>query len=268
MRSIRCPLLAWCLLTLGSAALAQDAETEPPRPPPRWPDGRISFTGSPGEVGNWNGPAAATLANNIRDGKVIVDRFNLPENLTVEQVPFQPWARKLYDERQTTLTKDDPHTRCKPSGGPRMFHTPYGFEVLELPESREIIFLSVGNPHSWKVVHMDGRPHPENLKPTAFGHSIGHWEGDTLVVDTIAFNDKFWITREGLPHTGQLHVIERISRPEFDKLRYEATIDDPGAYTKSWSGGWFIPWGQDNEPFDYVCQENNLDPQRMVGPQQ
>jgi hypothetical protein len=253
---------------MAPGAPARGDETEPPRPAPRGPDGRVSFAGTPDEVGNWNGPAAATLANNIRDGEVVVDRYNLPENLTVDQVPFRPWARKLYDERQATLTKDDPHTRCKPSGGPRMFHTPYGFEVLDLPETEEIIFLGVGNPHSWKVVHMDGRPHPKDLKPTAFGHSIGHWEGDTLVVDTIGFNGKFWITREGLPHTAQLRVIERISRPEFDELRYEATIDDPGAYTRPWSGGWFIPWGKDNEPFDYVCQENNLDPQRMVGPQE
>jgi hypothetical protein len=95
---------------------------------------------------------------------------------------------------------------------------------------------------------------------------VGRWEGDTLVIDTVGFNERFWISREGVPHTAQLRTTERISRPRFDTLRYEITIDDPGAYTKPWSGGWNIPWDSGNEPFDYLCQDNNLDPARMVGP--
>jgi len=234
------------------------------RPAPRWPDGRISFTGPPGEIGNWDGRPGSTLANNLGEGVIDVFEFNLPTNLNIDRVPFQPWAREAYYERQKNFTKDDPHTRCKPSGGPRMFHTPYGFEVLDLVD--EVIFVSVGAPHSWRVVHMDGREHPANLEPTWFGHSVGRWEGDTLVIDTVGFNDKFWMTREGMPHTTALHTIERISRPDFNTLRYEVTIDDPGAYTQTWSGGWFIPWVPGNEPFDYLCQENNLDAARMVGP--
>ena len=73
--------------------------------------------------------------------------------------------------------------------------------------------------------------------------------------------------REGLPHTTQLHLIERFTRRSFDELVYEVTVDDPGAYTDTWSGGWIIPWVPGNEPFDYLCQENNLDAERMVGPQ-
>ena len=148
-----------------------------------------------------------------------------------------------------------------------MFHTPYGFEIIDRPENQEILFLSVGAPHSWRVVHMDGRAHPESPRPTWFGHSVGHWEGDTLIIDTVGFNERFWLTREGIPHTSQLRLTERISRPDFDTLKYEVTIDDPGAYTEPWTGGWLIPWVVDNEPFDYLCQENNLDAVRMIGPQ-
>jgi len=148
-----------------------------------------------------------------------------------------------------------------------MFHTPYGFEIIDRPEQQEILFLSVGVPHSWRIVYMDGRPHPVDPRPMWFGHSVGHWEGDTLVIDTVGFNERFWLTREGIPHTSQLHLVERISRPDFSTLRYEVTIDDPGAYTESWSGGWYIPWVEGNEPFDYVCQENNLDAARMIGPE-
>jgi hypothetical protein len=255
--------LACCTLTAAvSAQPAQDGGNA--RPAPRWPDGRISFTGPPGEIGNWDGRPGSTLANNSADDALDVSAFNLPDNLSVDEVPFQPWARALYEYRQATFTKDDPHTRCKPSGAARMFHTPYGFEIIDLID--EIIFVSVGAPHSWRVVHMDGRPHPDDPRPTWFGHSVGHWEGDTLVIDTVGFNERFWMTREGLPHTSQLHTIERVSRPNFDTLRYEVTIDDPGAYTETWSGGWLIPWEAGNEPFDYLCQENNLDAARMVGP--
>lgn len=157
------------------AVLAQ--EDSGARPPPRWPDGRISLTGPPGEIGNWDGRPGSTLAFNT--SREALDQsgfgaFNLPSNPTIDEVPFQDWARETYDYRQATYTKDDPHTRCKPSGGPRMFHTPYGFEILELREAQQIIFVSVGAPHSWRVVHMDGRAHPADLEPTWFGHSVGH----------------------------------------------------------------------------------------------
>lgn len=248
----------------ATTAVAQD-ESRQVRPAPRWPDGRISFTGPPGEIGNWAGPPTANLANRVLQVESGDYGPNLPSNLVREDVPFLPWAREAYEYRQATFTKDDPHTRCKPSGGARLFHTPYGFEILDLGD--EIVFLVVGAPHSWRVVHMDGRAHPDDLEPTWYGHSVGHWEGDTLVIDTVGFNDKFWISRGGFPHTTQLHTTERISRPDFDTLRYEITIDDPGAYTEPWTGGWFINWSPGNEPFDYLCQENNLDAERMIGPQ-
>jgi hypothetical protein len=264
--------LAAATLVLVGGALAQDgapdgAQAQPAsRPAPRRPDGRISFTGTRDEIGNWDGPPTATLTQRILEGSSRGGfTFNLPENLTADQVPFQPWAREQYQERQASFTKDDPHTRCKPSGAARPFHTPYGFEILDLDD--EIIFVIVGAPHSWRVVHMDGREHDPNAKGLWYGDSVGHWEGDTLVIDTVGFNDKFWISRGGFPHTTQLHTIERISRPDFDTLRYEITIDDPGAYTAPWTGGWFIRWVPGNEPFDYLCQENNLDAARMVGPQ-
>src|SRR6185437_1835031 len=128
------------------------------------------------------GPAGATMIFN--KGRPFQE-VSLPTNLTVDQVPFQPWAREQYLKRQANLTADDPHTRCKPSGGPRFWHTPYGIEVLDLPETKEIIFVGVGAPHSWRIVYLDGRAHPKDLKPSWYGHSIGHWEGDTLVIDTV-----------------------------------------------------------------------------------
>lgn len=264
-------LAAAILATLPAPALqAQflaDNKRYSERMAPRLPDGTISLSGPKGEIGNWEGNAGAVLFLNERAGAIDNPALYLPSNLTIDEVPWQPWAREAYDFRQASLTKDDPHTRCKPSGGPRMFHTPYGFEILQLQDSKEIMFLQVGAPHSWRTIYMDGRPHPENPEPTWFGHSVGCWENDTLIVDTVGFNDKFWLTREGVPHTTQLHLLERFTRTNFYTLEYLVTLDDPGAYTAPWSGGWYINWVPDNEPFDYLCQENNRDGAMMIGPE-
>jgi hypothetical protein len=117
-----------------------------------------------------------------------------------------------------------------------------------------------GGAHIWREIYMDGRPHPprDSLKgQTWLGHSVGRWEGDTLVIETVGFNEGTWLDRAGHPHTDQLRVIERITRPNKNVLHYEATIDDPGAYTKPWTTAWDIPWRAGQELQEYICQENN-----------
>ena len=125
--------------------------------------------------------------------------------------------------------------------------------------------FDIGGPHTFRTIYMDGRPHPKNPDPTYYGHSTGKWEGDALVVDSIGFNEKVWIDREGTPHTEQLHMIERFTRTDMNTLKYEVTIDDPGAYTKPWTGGFMLRWTSGGELFEYVCQDNNLSPNGMVG---
>jgi hypothetical protein len=259
------------MVTAGLAAVAFAAYAQiPPTPPqaeagpaPRNADGTVRFGGAPDDVGNWEGPANATLFSYIKDGKPSRPNASLPENKTVDEIPFKPGMKELYMSRIDQ--SEDPHTRCKPSGGSRFWHTPYGIEIVNLPETKEVIFLHVGAPHSWRIAYLDGREHPKDLKPSWYGHTTGKWEGDTLVMETVGFNEKFWLTREGVPHTKQLKLTEKLSRPNHNQLRYEATIDDPGAYTAPWTGGWNLRWSKDNEPFDYLCQENNRDPARMLG---
>ena len=109
---------------------------------------------------------------------------------------------------------------------------------------------------------MDGRPHPtgDALRPTYLGHSVGKWEGDTLVIDTVGFNEKQWLAGS-YPTTDRLHLTERISRPNLKTLSYEVTVDDPGAYTASWTGRWTISpasastWVAGGEMFEYICQD-------------
>jgi hypothetical protein len=95
---------------------------------------------------------------------------------------------------------------------------------------------------------------------------VGRWEDDTWVIATVGFNERFWLTRAGMPVTAALHLVERIRRVDRDPLRYEATIDDPLTYSRPWSGGWHLAWLPDIELFEYICQENNFDPEHMVGP--
>ena len=97
------------------------------------------------------------------------------------------------------------------------------------------------------------------------GHSVGHWEGDTLVIDTVGFNEGFWLDRGGLPSTEQMHTVERITRTNLTTLHYELTVDDPGAYTRPWNGQLNLLWEENTELFEYVCQEQNYAGELMVG---
>ena len=115
--------------------------------------------------------------------------------------------------------------------------------------------------HIWREIFLDGRPQPPKAvledSATFMGHSIGRWEGDTLVVDTIGFNEGTWIDKDGDPHTNQLHVIEKFTRTSMNNLHIEATIDDPGAYTRPWVVAQDLAWGADWATKEYMCQSNN-----------
>jgi hypothetical protein len=246
------------IVALTSLMFGQSrGQRAPSRPAPRWPDGRVNLGTLPGEKGHWIRQGRAQLANN--PGSVIAaGPGGLSTNLTLTDVPFQPWARALYEYRQASFERDAPHSRCKPSPGPRQVGTAYGFEIVESLELQRVFIFDIGGPASFRIIYMDGRPHPKTLDPTYTGHSIGYWKDDTLVVDTVGFNDGSWIEAEGFPHTEQLHLIERFTRTDYTSLKYDVTIDDPGAYTKTWTGGFTLRWNAGAELFEYVCQENNL----------
>jgi hypothetical protein len=214
----------------------------PSKPTPRWPDGHPRMGGLPEEKGIW-GACCGSLSN--------------------AQTPYQTWAKALYDYRRNN--EFEPHTRCKPSGGARQFVTPYGTEIVEMPELKKIFVFDIGGPHTFREIFMDGKPHPKDLALSYYGDSRGHWEGDALVVDTVGFNEGFWMDRAGSPHTEKLHFIEKFTRTDYDTLRYEVTVDDPGAYTSTWSNTFQMRWNGGQELFEYVCQDNNFAPVLLVG---
>ena len=247
-------IVAFLLSTLSFGQNRQQ-QAQPARPAPRWPDGRVNIGTFPGEKGHWIRQGRAQLASNP-ESIIAAGPGGLGTNLSLTDVPFQPWARALYEYRQANFERDAPHSRCKPSPGPRQVGTAYGFEIVELPETQRALIFDIGGPYSFRVIHMNGK-HPESLEPTYTGHSIGRWEGDSFIVDTIGFNEGSWIEAEGFPHTDKLHLIERFTRSDFNTLKYEVTVDDPGAYTKTWVGGFNLRWNLGAELFEYVCQENN-----------
>jgi hypothetical protein len=225
----------------------------------------VNLNSPPGEKGLWGG--SGRLAINPRSYE---PRTTLQAPIHIDAVPLQDWARALVDYRHSDFLKDEPYTRCKPSPGPRLWTTAYGFEILDMPELKRIYILNNGGPHSFHTIYTDGRTHPaaSDLVPSYYGHSVGHWEGDTLVIDTVGFNERVWMNRDALPHTDRLHLIERVTRVDFNTLKYEVTIDDPGAYTAPWTTGFSMQWTTGTELFEYVCQENNHGPELMVGTDQ
>ena len=219
----------------------------PPLPPPRSATGRVLLAGSAtGGKGIWMPifPFGGHLA-------------------PLAEVPFQPWARQMYEERLEHQL--EPHARCKPSGGVRQIQTPYGVEIVELPELQRVYIFDIGGPHSYRTVYMDGRTHPAGLEPSAYGHSVGWWDGDTLVVDTTGYNEAFWVDRRGLPGTSQLRTLERFTRTVLDTIKYEITIDDPGAYTRPFTGRFDLRLDPATELYEYMCQEANYASGLMVG---
>jgi hypothetical protein len=234
----------------GGAGGRGGAAAAPSAPTPRWPDGKPILGSVPGQpVGGW-GAGVTTL----------------PRGGSIDEVPFQPLARAVYDIRQ--IDQFEPHTRCKASGVSRQYSTPYGTEFVEVPDLQRMYIMDNGGPNSYRIIYLDGRSFPENVVPTNSGYSIGRWDGDTLVVETRGLNEKFWMDTRGTPHTGQLKFIERFTRTDMNTMRYQATIDDPGAYTRPWTTTEFnLRWRPGEELFEYICQQFNQGPELMLGSQ-
>jgi hypothetical protein len=229
------------------------AKGVPNKPAPRLADGHPDLGNG---KGSWNPRTIANIAGSGAD----------PSRSPVEKpvdVPFRPAAQKLYEQRRANLSKDDPEGKCLPPGIPRMMATPFPFQIFQLPD--RVLFVFEGGAHIWRPIFTDGRGHPKDPNPSFLGDSVGHWEGDTLVVDAIGFNDETWLDQDGHPHTEALHVVERFTRTDEMTLHYEATIDDPQSYTKPWKTSYTIPWSPGTELYEYICQENNQDLPHMVG---
>ena len=166
-----------------------------------------------------------------------------------EDPPFLPEALQAFNSLKP---ESDPLAICKPAGIPRLMNTNFLWEIVQTPK---IVYFLMEYDQAIRRVYIDGK-HPENPDPTWLGHSIGHWEGQTLVVDTIGFNDQTWLDIRGHQHSDALHTTERFTLTEDGKsLRYEVTIDDPKVYSKPWqSVVKTIPRRSDLQIQEFICE--------------
>jgi hypothetical protein len=219
-----------------------DAEVNS-QPIPRLPDGKVDLTG-PWVGGGSNGDIE-------RDG-----------GLKPGELPLLPWAAEL---RASRKPQDEPYTACLPMSVPRVNPYPWKFALSYTSKGLSHIYIlhETGDAGAHRVVYMDGRKHPDDLIPSWWGHSIGRWEGDTLVVDTVGYNDKFWFDSRGTPHTEQLHTIERFTRINYGRLVNEFTMEDPGTFSKpvnlKFTARLLRPDLKTGggELMEFVCLENN-----------
>ena len=280
---MRTKLLTGCLamaaLAAGSMALfAQwpDHPTPGPRtkegkidltaPPPRTADGKIDFSGlweqarAPGRgggPGKGKGQAKAEPppASPASPGEPpLAQFFNIGAGFK-EGLPLTPWAAKVRAERKGNDNKDNPDAHCLPLGLTQLHMHPQPRKILQTPQAIVILYEANGNV---RQILTDGRSLPANdPTPWWYGYSVGHWDGDTLVVETTGFRDDVWLDVEGSPLTGTGKITERWRRPNFGSMQIDITIEDPKAYTKPFTVRVNHRLMPDTELMEFVCEERD-----------
>jgi hypothetical protein len=218
----------------------RDGKPDLSAPAPKTPDGKPDLSGI------WAAADNKYLQNLAADGI---------------QVPFQPWAEKLYKERSENLGKGRPSERCLTHGVTDFDALGINWKILQAPATIAILYEAYNH---YRQIFLAGRPLPKPTQPAYLGYSIGKWEGDTLVVDTTGFNDVGWLDDGGHPQTEALHVTERFRRRDFGHMDLQLIIDDPKAYTKPWGPTLHLNFQPDDELMESIC-ENEKDVPHMVG---
>jgi hypothetical protein len=226
----------WLHYPTPGVARTPDGKVNLSAPAPRTPDGK------PDVSGLWR----------------LVGGFKYLLDLSADgiEVPFQPWAEALYNERKANNGKDDPEAQCLPQGTPKMTYLPFPQKFINIPGT--LVILYEANT-LYRQVFTDGRALPKDPNPTWLGYSIGHWEDDALVVDTTGFNDRMWIDTNGHPHTDALHVVERFQRRDLGHMDVQITIDDPKAYTRPWTVPLHMQLAPDTELLEFICIDEDAE---------
>ena len=196
-------------LNVPRAALPRTADGQPDlkAPAPRRPDGKPDLTGI------WRST----------DNKYL---RNLAADMNPDDVPYQPWAKALFEARKGGAhSREDPDAHCLPQGVPKIDSVAYPWKIIQTPNSYVFVYETFTY---WRQIFTDGRTVDPDANPTWMGYSTGRWDGDAFVVDTRGFNGKVWLDQLGRPSTDRLHVIERFTRPDMGRLVIDVTSDDPG----------------------------------------
>jgi hypothetical protein len=222
-------ITALLVLALAAPAAAQSGAKSPSGPAPRMPDGKPDLSGV------WQIPYTPDMSKALGG-----------------TLPYLPWAAQNFKEYDPG--KFDYTAHCLPAGWTRQMNTPMPLEILQTRNKVAVLFEAFS---TYKVIPIDGREHAKNPDPKWMGDSVGKWDGDTLVIDTIGFNDKTRLDTIGHPHSTSLHQIDRLTRTDLGHITYEVTIDDPEAYSKPWGNKRVFNLRPDWELMEYSCEENN-----------
>jgi hypothetical protein len=214
-------------------------------------------------------PAAASAPAPVHDLTGVWTMHSTPaqrkytgSTYTADPPDMTPWGKEKYmsykpsnGPRTHSLKEtDDPVLKqCLPPGTPRIYLQPFPFQFVQGPKQ---IFMIFEYDHTVRQIFMDGRAHPDDILPTYMGHSIGKWDGDTLVVDTVGFNEKTWLDRDGHPHSDQLHVTERFHRVDRDTMTIGIKMEDPKALAKPWETELNFQLRPDWDVMELVCTDN------------
>jgi hypothetical protein len=185
-------------------------------------------------------------------------RFDLVQDLKEEGI-FRPAAEALFTERVADFRRDDPVTHCLPGGPSEIINGMY--RIIQAPNMVAVLYE--GGTGRYRQIFTDGRKLPNDPNPTWLGYSVGHWESDTLVVESVGFNDRSWLDRAGHPHSENLRVTERFRRVDFGHVQFQITFDDPQTLTKPLSISLAVSYVPDTEMLENVCNEGERDTVRL-----
>jgi hypothetical protein len=170
--------------------------------------------------------------------------------------PYQPWAAELVKQRMADNSKDNPDAHCLPMGVMQMTSHPFPRKIIQTPAEVVMIYEASGT--TVREIFLDGRPlPPADAQPWWNGYSVGRWEGDTLVVETVGFVDEGWLDVRGSPLTSAGKLVERYRRPTYGSLEIEVTIDDPKAYTKPFTAKVNNRLLVDSQLIEFVCLDKD-----------
>jgi len=238
------------MITMGQAP-GQGTTSKIPRAADGKPDLTGVWQGGSNRIGTWE-EANGGGGTNATTGQVTP----FAVRGAPEKAPYQPWAAEKVLESFNRRGIDDPMARCLSPGVPRT--TTMGLFPMQIVQTPKTIVMLFEVFHVFRVIQMDAK-HPDDLEASFMGDSVGHWEGDTLVVDAIGFNDKTWLAGTGTFHSDKLHVVEKFTRVDQNTIAYEVTMEDPAVLTKPWVQHSTIMLRPGTRLREYECVENNTD---------
>jgi len=261
---MRLRLLLWTssFALIAPHLLAQWPEV-PSKKLPRTADGKVDLN-APAPRTAWGTPDLSGVWEMYSEAdpgppKLLV---NLASDLKPGDVQMLPWAEKLYKQRLASNGKGHPGAQCLPSGMPEKDTVPAPYKIVETPDL--IVFLYESRT-IYRQIFMDGRSLPRDPNLTWQGYSVGHWDRDTLVIETAGFNGREWLDMAGHPETEAMHLIERFTRRDIGHMDVQFIMDDPTAYAKPWTVSAKIHLVPEGDLIEYICEENNQAPGHMVG---